>query len=149
MTSISKLPLATDLRTMRKVTRDVDAAVRAAGQQLQADLAAKAEAKKQRDPIDVLEEKVMAATAVVAAATGTPEQAREMLAKARAKAMQAAADGADTGALEAMVRQMERLAKVAEEKRDAKSHGREHLSTHDDTGAAVIPALTAMTAQRF
>jgi hypothetical protein len=149
MMSFSKLPLATDLRVMRKVTHDVEAAVRAAGQRLQADLAAKAEAKTQRDPIDVLEEKVMTATAVVAAATGTPEQAREMLAKARAKAMQAAADGADTGALEAMVQQMERLAKVAEERRDAKPHGREGSGTQEDTGAAVIPALTAMTARRF
>lgn len=154
MTSLSGLPLSAnppaDLQNARKAVHDVEAAVRAAGQQLEADLAAKAAAKKQRSPIDALEEKVMATTAFAAAASGTPEQAREMLSKARAKALQAAADGADTAALEAMVRQMERLAKIAEENRDLKSQDRaRRWPLHDDGGGAAIPGLAAIAAQPF
>jgi hypothetical protein len=95
----------------------------AADAALKADLAAEAAAKKQRSPIDELEDKLMTNTAGAAAASGTPEQAKDMLAKARAKAMQAAADGADTGALDAMVWQMQQLAEVAEENRLAKKPG--------------------------
>lgn len=92
-----------------------------------------------------MEDKVMASTAVAAAAAGTPEQARAMLQKARAKALKAAADGADTGALEAMVRQMERLAKIAEERRDLKNHGRTY-GPGNDGGAAAVPALISVPA---
>ena len=81
----------------------------------------------------------MSNTAVVAAASGTPEQAKDMLAKARAKAMQAAADGADTGALDAMVWQMQQLAHVAEENRLLKKHG------FDDGGAGAVPFLAAQS----
>lgn len=144
--------VAAALTDMRRTVRDVEAIVRHAGEQLEADLKAKEEAKRQRSPIDEMEDKVMASTAVAAAAAGTPEQARAMLQKARAKAMKAAADGADTGALEAMVRQMERLAKIAEERRDLKNH---HLENHGrtfgpghDGGAAAVPALVAVPAAR-
>jgi hypothetical protein len=68
-----------------------------------------------------------------------------MLQKARAKAMEAAANGADTGALEAMVRQMERLAKIAEERRDLKNHGRT-FGPGDDGGASAVPALVTVPA---
>jgi len=120
MISISASP--GDLQDLHKAVRVVDAALQIARDELEADLAAKVEAKKQRSLIDELEEKVMATTAVAAAASGTPEQAKDMLAKARAKAIQAVADGADTGALDAMVRQMEHLAKIAEANRDLKKH---------------------------
>jgi hypothetical protein len=134
--------IAAALTDMRRTARDVEAIVREAGEQLEADLKAKEEAKKQRSPIDEMEDKVMASTAVAAAAAGSPEQAREMLQKARAKAMQAAANGADTGALEAMVRQMERLAKIAEERRDLKNHGRTFGPGAEDA----VPALVTVPA---
>lgn len=139
---------AAALTDLRRTVRDVETIVREAGEQLEADLAAKAETKKQRSSIDEMEDKVMASTAVAAAAAGTPEQARAMLQKARAKAMQAAADGADTGALEAMVRQMERLAKIAEERRDLKNHGRLFGpgAPGDDGGASAVPALVLIPA---
>jgi len=126
------------LAALREATKTVDAALRAADIQLKTDLAAKAAAKKQRTALDALEEKVMAMTALAAAAAGTPEQAKAMLAKARAKAMRAAADGADTGSLEVMVRQMEHLAKIAEQNRNRKDKGR------GDASAAVIPTLVAI-----
>ncbi len=145
MTVLSDLPLTTNLDDLRKAARDIEQAVRAAGQQLEADLAAKAEAKKQRDPIDELEEKIMTTTAVAAAASGTPEQAREMLSKARAKAMEAAANGADTSTLDAMVHQMEHLTKIAEEKRALKSEQHDHPWNFDDGGAGAIPYLVALS----
>ena len=141
--------IAAALTDMRKTVRDVENAVRIAGEELDADLKAKEEAKKQRSPIDEMEDKIMANTAVAAAAAGTPEQAREMLQKARAKAMEAAANGADTGALEAMVRQMERLAKIAEERRDLKNHGRTFGPGADDGGAAAVPTLVSVPAADF
>jgi hypothetical protein len=146
MTALSDLPLTTNLDDLRKAARDIEKAVRMAGEQLEADLAAKAEAKKQRSSIDELEEKIMATTAVAAAASGTPEQAREMLSKARAKAMQAAADGADTGTLDAMVHQMEHLTKIAEEKREVKSDRRDRGWMVDDGGAGAIPYIVAIAA---
>lgn len=126
---------ATILGALQRAVQKVENAVRANAQALQADIAAAAEAKKHRTFIDDLEDKVMAQTAVAAAASGTPEQAREILAKARSKAMRAAADGADTSALDAMVRQMEQLTKVAEENRERERRGGQ------DRSASAIPIL--------
>jgi len=116
-------PLLSDLTLAdsRKAVRTLDTMLTAWDAAVEAERAAKEAAKKQKDPIDALEEKLMRNTAVAAAASGTPEQARDMLAKARAKAMRAASDGADLGSLEAMVRQMEHLAKIAEENRRLKN----------------------------
>jgi len=109
---------------------------------VKAEREAKEAAKKQKDPIDELEEKLMKDTAVVAAAFGSPEQAKDMLAKARTKAMQAASDGADTGTLEEMVRQMEHLAKIAEENRRLKNKG---IETNQDA----IPVMAAPVKASF
>ena len=128
----------TDLSTLRATVQKLDQAARAADAQLQSDLAAKAAAKKQRTFVDDLEDKLAASTAVAAAASGTPEQAKAELAKARRKAMEAAADGADTGALNAIVRDMERLAKIAEENRQREKRGGR------DASATAIPVLTAI-----
>lgn len=125
----------TALGALQSAVQKVDRAVRDNALSLKADLAAAAEAKKHRSFIDELEDKVMAQTAAAAAASGTPEQAREMLAKARSKAMRAAADGADTGTLDAMVRQMEQLTKVAEENRERERKGGQ------DRSALAIPLL--------
>lgn len=75
----------TDLPTLRATVQKLDQAARAADAQLQSDLAAKAAAKKQRTFVDDLEDKLAASTAVAAAASGTPEQAKAELAKARRK----------------------------------------------------------------
>lgn len=131
-------PAALQLGAVQSIVQKVDSAVRENARALQADIAANAEAKKHRSFIDELEEKVMAQTAVAAAASGTPEQARAMLAKARSKAMQAAADGADTGALDAMVFQMQHLAKIAEENRE-----RERRSG-EDRSAWALPFVAAL-----
>ncbi len=129
---------AADLGALQSAVQKVERAVRENAQALQADIAAKAEAKKHRSFIDDLEDKVMAQTAVVAAASGTPEQAREMVAKARSKAMRAAAEGADTGALDAMVFQMQHLAKIAEENRERERRG------GADRSAFAIPFVAAI-----
>lgn len=126
---------AADLGALQSAVQKVEYAVRENARSLEADIAANAEAKKHRTFIDDMEDKVMTQTAVAAAASGTPEQAREMLAKARSKAMRAAADGADTGALDAMVFQMEHLAKVAEENRERERRGGQ------DRSALAIPVL--------
>lgn len=128
----------TDLSTLRSAVQKLDRAARDAEAQLQSDLAAKAAAKKQRTFIDDLEDKVMASTAVAAAASGTPEQAKAELAKARRKAMDAAADGADASTLNAMMREMERLAKIAEENRQREKRG------GLDASASIIPVLSAI-----
>lgn len=101
-------------------------AAESVGQQLQRnaqtlrdDLIRREVERKTRTGIDVLEEKTMRDTATLAAASGTPEQAKAMLRRARGKLMTAAANGADTKTLEIMVREFERLAKVAEERRSA------------------------------
>ena len=125
----------TDLGALQSAVQKVDRAVRENARALADDIAAAAAAKKQRTFIDTLEEKVMTQTAVAAAASGTPEQARDVLAKARSKAMRAAADGADTGALDAMVYQMQHLAKIAEENRERERRGGE------DRSAWAIPPL--------
>lgn len=130
-------PAALQVAALQSAVEKVGNAVRANTQALQADIAAAAEAKKQRTFIDDLEGKVMAQTAVAAAASGTPEQAREMLAKARSKAIRAAADGADTGVLDAMVFQMQHLTKVAEENRERERRGGE------DRSAVAAPFLHA------
>lgn len=127
-----------DLSAMRRVVDDLDRMVRTAAQELKRDLAAKADEKKQRTAIDALEEKVMVSTAIAAAASGTPEQTREMLQKARAKAMRAAAAGADTATLDSMVHQMEHLSKVAEENRERERRGGR------DRSAFAIPYLTRL-----
>ena len=127
-----------ELPALQKAVTTLERAAKEADASLKADLAAKEAAKKERSPFDKLEDKITASTAVAAASAGSPEQARAMLASARGKMMQAAADGADTTALEAMVRDLERLAKIAEEKRDQKKQG------GDDDGAAVIPTIVAI-----
>jgi hypothetical protein len=147
MTLIFDLPPSPQLANLRKVTATLGAALDAAGAALKAELAAKQAAKKQRDPLDELEEKVMTTTAIAAAASGTPDQAKAMLAKARSKAMQAAADGADTSALEAMVRQMEHLAKIAEENLEAKKRAA-GKPPQGDGGAAAIPVIAAIAPPR-
>jgi hypothetical protein len=75
--------------------------------------------KKTLTNLDTLEEKSMHETAALAAASGTPEQAKAMLRKARGKLMTAAANGAETAALESMVHDFERLAKIAQQKNEA------------------------------
>jgi hypothetical protein len=127
-----------ELPALQKAVTTLERAAKEADASLKADLAAKEAAKKERSPFDKLEDKITASTAVAAAAAGSPEQARAMLASARGKMMQAAADGADTAALEAMVRDLERLAKIAEEKRDQKNLG------GDDSSAAAIPTIVAI-----
>lgn len=132
--------------SLRKTVQTLDAVDRSAEAALKADLAAKEAAKKERGAIDELEDKLTASTALIAAASGTPEQAKEMLSKARAKFMQAAADGADTHALEAMVRRLEHLAEVAEENRERNK--RAHEPPHEASAqaqAAAIPAIVAAT----
>jgi hypothetical protein len=131
----------TDLGALQGVVQKVDRAVRESDEALKRDIAANAEAKKHRSFIDELEEKVMAQTAIAAAASGTPEQAQEMLSKARQKAMQAAADGADTGTLDAMVIQMQHLTKIAEENRERERHGGQ------DRSAEAVPFVAAVGAR--
>jgi len=137
---MTTIPNSFDLAASRKTVRTLDDALTQWDARLKADLAAKEAEKKRRDPLDELEEKLMRNTAIAAAASGTPEQAKDMLAKARSKAMRAAADGADTGALEAMVRQMEHLAKVAEENRQSKQRAR---PGENATGTEGLPLLAA------
>lgn len=129
---------APDLGALQSAVRKVERAVQESARALQADIAANTEARKRRTFIDDLEDKVMAQTAVAAAASGTPEQAREMLSKARAKAMQAAADGADTGVLDAMVFQMQRLTRIAEDNRDRERRG------GADRSAEALPFVAAI-----
>lgn len=103
----------------RAVTDTVSTQLRRNAEALRSDLVRREVEKKSRTAIDALEEKAMRDTAALAAASGTPEQAKAMLRKARGKLMSAAAGGADTATLEAMVRDFERLAKVAQERREA------------------------------
>jgi hypothetical protein len=91
-----------------------------------------------RAVLDKLEDKLAASSAIAAAASGTPEEAKALASKMRAKAMRAAADGADPGALEAMVRDMERLARIAEENREREKRGGR------DASASVIPVLSSV-----
>jgi hypothetical protein len=107
------------LSELRTTTDTVSTQLRRNATALHNDLLRREVEKKTRTPIDALEEKAMRETAALAAAAGTPEQAKAMLRKARGKLMSAAVNGADTATLEAMVRDFERLSKVAQEKRDA------------------------------
>ncbi|MCC6915047.1 MAG: hypothetical protein IT566_15205 [Rhodospirillaceae bacterium] len=100
--------------------------------------ALKRAADERNAAVDKLEEKLAVSSAVAAAASGTPEEAKAMASKIRAKAMRAAVDGADAGALESMVRDMERLAKLAEENRAREKNGGK------DVSAAAIPVLAAI-----
>jgi hypothetical protein len=100
--------------------------------------ALKQAADSDRAALDELEDKLAASSAIAAAASGTPEEAKALASKMRAKAMRAAAEGADAGALESMVRDMERLAKIAEENREREKRGGR------DASASVIPVLGAI-----
>ena len=131
----------TDLGALQVVVQKIDRFVRENGAALERDIAAKAATKKQRTFIDQLEEKLMAQTAVAAAASGTPEQAHDVLAKARQKAMQAAANGADTGTLDAMVTQMQHLTRIAEENRERERRGGQDRSAHAIRLVAAIGAF--------
>jgi hypothetical protein len=133
---VSPLLSGLALTDSRKAVRTLDTMLTAWDAAVAAEREAKEAAKKQKDPIDALEEKLMQNTAVAAAASGTPEQAKDMLVKARAKAMRAASDGADIGSLEAMVRQMEHLAKIAEENRRLKNR-------EQSGGGSAHPAFAA------
>lgn len=124
------------IESLRKTVRSVENATREAGLALERDLAAKKLAKKQRTALDDLEDKVMAQNALAAAASGSPQEAKAMLSKMRAKAMRAAADGADTATLESVVRDMERLAKIAEQ-----NHDREKKGGRDASAAAIPPVV--------
>lgn len=118
------LKLETGLRTNARQLDRFDALKEAAD----ADIAA----------IDKLEDKLTVSSAVAAAAAGSPEEAKAMASKIRAKAVRAAADGADAGALESMVRDMERLVKIAEANKEREERGGK------DVSAAVIPTLAAI-----
>ena len=127
-----------ELDTLRAATKNVERFIHQADANLKAVLDAKSAAKNERSPFDRIEEKLSASTALAAAASGNPEQARAELSRARSKALQAAADGADTTALYAIVREMEHLTKVAEDTRNRKKNGGSDLS------AAIIPTLAAI-----
>jgi hypothetical protein len=116
-----------ELPALQKAVTTLERAAKEADASLKADLATKEAAKRERSPLDKLEDKITASTAVAAAAAGSPEQARAMLSSTRGRLMQAAADGADTSAL-----------KVADEKRDEKKQG------GDDGSAAAIPTIVAI-----
>jgi hypothetical protein len=107
------------LHDFRRATETVAHQLRRNAVALSNDLVRRQVEKKTRTGLDALEEKVMRETAALAAASGTPEQAKAMLRKARGKLMNAAANGADTATLEGMVRDFERLAKTAQQKDDA------------------------------
>ncbi len=111
--------LVLPINDSRRATESVAQQLRRNAVALSNDLVRREVEKKSRTSIDVLEEKAMRETAALAAASGTPEQAKAMLRKARGKLMSAAANGADTATLEAMVRDFERLAKVAQQRREA------------------------------
>jgi type III secretory pathway component EscV len=106
------------LADLHRANQSVTSQLRRNAIALKSDLLRREVEKKTRTSIDAFEEKAMRDTATGAAAAGSPEQAKAMLRKARGKLMTAAANGADTVTLEAMVRDFERLTKIAEEKRD-------------------------------
>ncbi len=120
------------------ITQKLETGLRDNAQQVEYFDALKRAAEDRDAAIDKLEDKLAVSSAVAAAASGTPEEAKAMASKIRAKAMQAAVDGGDVGALESMVRDMERLAKLAEENREREKRGGK------DVSAAAIPALAAI-----
>ena len=140
MTQVLPLSPPADLAVLQKVARTLDSALSAWDRQFKADLAAKEASKKQKSPFDEIEERLMRSTALAAAASGTPEQVRDMLAKTRSKALRAAADGADTAPLEAMARQMEHLAEIAEQNRKLKKRSPSWQFGRDAEAALAIAA---------
>jgi hypothetical protein len=110
---------AIPLTEFRRATESVAQQLRRNAVALSNDLVSREVEKKTRTSLDVLEEKSMRETAALAAASGTPEQVKAMLRKARGKLMTAAANGVETAALESMVRDFERLAKIAQQKNKA------------------------------
>ncbi len=105
------------LDALRRANQSVTNQLKRNAIALKSDLMRREIEKKTRTSVDAFEEKAMRDTATAAAGSGSPEQAKAMLRKARGKLMSAAANGADTATLEAMVRDFERLSKKAEEKR--------------------------------
>ncbi|MBL8629632.1 MAG: hypothetical protein JNM81_08395 [Rhodospirillaceae bacterium] len=105
------------LDALRRANQSVTTQLKRNAIALTSDLMRREIEKKTRTSIDALEEKAMRDTATAAAGAGSPEQAKAILRKARGKLMTAAANGADTATLEAMVRDFEHLAKRAEETR--------------------------------
>lgn len=123
-----------DISDMKAVTQ-LENGLRDNARQMEYLDALKRAAEERSAAIDKLEDKLAVSSAVAAAASGTPEEAKAMASKIRAKAMRAAADGADASTLEAMARDMERLTKIAEENRERENRGGK------DASAAVIPTL--------
>lgn len=122
------------LSDLRKTTDSVTTHLRRNAIALKSDLLRREVEKKTRSSLDAMEEKSMRETATLAALSGTPEQAKAMLRKARGKLMSAAANGADTGTLEVMVRDFERLAKTAQAKHESeKSAERARLKRENAT----------------
>lgn len=120
------------------IAQSLASAVRESAVQLQRMDEMRAVMKANTAALDTLEDKLMASSAIAAAASGTPEEARAIAAKTRSKMWRAAANGADVGALEAMARDMERLAKIAEENRQREKRGGR------DASAVAIPVLATL-----
>jgi len=99
----------------QKAIAHLDQAVKAARLNFEDTMTAVKARKREASDMDKLEEQSMRHSAMAAAASGTPTLAKALLSKVRGRIMQAAADGADTAELEAMARDLQRLAKVAEE----------------------------------
>ncbi|MGE3476007.1 MAG: hypothetical protein AB7H70_09385 [Rhodospirillaceae bacterium] len=127
-----------DISNIKAATQTLETGLRDNARQEAYFDALKRAADERNAAIEKLEDKLAVSSAVAAAASGTPEEAKAMASKIRAKAMRAAADGADAGVLDSMVRDMERLAKLAEENR-----AREKSGGKDVSGAA-IPVLAAI-----
>lgn len=117
MPDIGGLPISATQRAAfergQKAIAHLDRAVKAAQLNFEETMTALKERKRERSAMDKLEEQSMRHSAMAAAASGTPALAKALLAKVRGRIMQAAADGADTAALEAMARDLQRLAKIA------------------------------------
>jgi len=107
------------LSNLRRANESVTQQLRRNAAALGGDLLRREAEKRSRTSLDEKKKKAMRETATLAAASGTPEQAKAMLRKARGKLMNAAANGADTATLEGLVRDFERLAKTAEQKQAA------------------------------
>lgn len=127
-----------DISNIKAATQQLESGLRDSARQDEYFDALKRAADERSAAIDKLEDKLTVASAVAAAASGTPEEAKAMASKIRAKAMQAAVDGVDTSALESMVRDMERLATIAEENREREKSGGK------DASAAAIPVLASI-----
>lgn len=128
-----------DIGGTAQAVRTLEAGIRENASQLRRLDSLKEAADANSAALDKLEDKLAASSAIAAAASGTPEEAKALASKMRAKAMRAAVDGADTGALESLVRDMERLARIAEENREREKRGGR------DVSASVIPVLAAVS----